>query len=90
MHEDQAFVVCNKMNAINASSAPLLRQEALELIVDNSKRFKSKRLMKMSREERLEQAEEDYEDSTDAELDDEARPYKKPDEGPIRRKVQED
>jgi hypothetical protein len=86
----QVIVVCNKMDAIDIGRAQIPRTECLQLIVDNSKRFKSKRMMKMSREERLEQAEEDYEDSTDAELDDEARPYKKPDEGPIRRKVQED
>ena len=87
---EQVIVVCNKMNAIGVSPAPIPRHEALQLIVDNSKRFQSKRMQKKSNAEKLEEAAEDYEDATDAELDQEARPYKKPDEGPTRRKVQED
>eukprot|EP01047_Picozoa_sp_COSAG01_P073161 COSAG01_NODE_11840_length_1849_cov_1.579429_1_plen_249_part_00 len=90
MKEDQAFVVCNKMNAISVSTAPISRDEALQLIVDNDDRFQSKRMQTKSNEQKLERAREDYEDTTDAKLDAMARLFKKPDEGPTRRQVEED
>ena len=86
----QVLVVCNKMNAIDVSTTPIPRDEALQLIVDNSRRFQSERMQTKSNAEKLEEAAADFEDATDAEVDDEARPHKKPDEGPVRQLVLKD
>jgi hypothetical protein len=91
MKEDQAFIVCNKMNAISVDKTKTIsREEALQLIVDNDLRFQSKRMKNRSREEKLREARDDYEDITDLKLEEQARRFKKPDEGPIRRQVEQD
>jgi hypothetical protein len=87
---DQAIVVCNKMNAIAVGTAPIPKDEALQLIMQHNPMFASPFFTAMPLEQRLEQCTQMHAHMSDDDLDKQARMYKKPDEGPTRRLVEAD
>ena len=88
--EESAFVVCNKMNALDVDTAPIATEEALQLIVQNNPMFTGPTFAAMSVQQRLEQYTQMHAHMSEDDLDTEARKYKKPDEGATRQLVEED